>query len=44
MTTGTKAGTAASKVLSNPKSSVADKRAAASDLAQRPRPSGGKKK
>lgn len=42
MSTGKKAGSAASKVLSNPKSSKADKTAAASDLAQRPR--GGDKK
>jgi hypothetical protein len=42
MPTGKKAGTAASKVLSNPKSTKADKTAAASDLAQRPK--GGKKK
>jgi hypothetical protein len=41
MPTGKKAGSAASKVLRDPKSSKADKSAAASDLAQRPR--GGKK-
>ena len=40
MATGKKAASAAGKVLSNPKSSAADKRAAASDLAQR---KGGKK-
>jgi hypothetical protein len=45
MPTGKKAGTAASKVLSSPKSTRTEKRAAASDLAQRPRPAEkGKKK
>jgi hypothetical protein len=37
MPTGKKAGKAAGKVLSNPKSTTTEKRAAASDLAQRPR-------
>ena len=39
MPTGKKAGTAAAKVLSNPKSTRTEKRAAASDLAQRPKQS-----
>jgi hypothetical protein len=37
MPTSKKAGKAASKVLRDKKSTVAEKRAAASDLAQRPR-------
>ncbi len=37
MTTSKKAGKAASKVLRDPKSTKTEKRAAASDLAQRPR-------
>jgi hypothetical protein len=37
MPTSKKAGSAASKVLRNPKASKADKTAAGSDLAQRPR-------
>jgi hypothetical protein len=37
MSTGKKAGTAASKVLRDPKATKTEKRAAASDLAQRPR-------
>jgi hypothetical protein len=37
MPTGKKAGKAAGKVLNNPKSTTTEKRAAASDLAQRPR-------
>jgi hypothetical protein len=36
MATGKKAAAAASKVLSNPKSTKAEKTVAASDLAQRP--------
>ncbi len=40
MTTGKKAGAAASKVLRDPRSSKADKTAAASDLAQRPHRAG----
>lgn len=43
MTTSKKAGTAASKTLTNPKATKQEKRAAASDLAQRPRPSSTKK-
>jgi hypothetical protein len=43
MATGKKAGTAVSKVLRDPKATKTEKRAAASDLAQRPRsPVGGK--
>jgi hypothetical protein len=41
--TSKKAGTDASKVLKDPKSSKADKTAAGSDLAQRPRKSSSKK-
>lgn len=37
MATGKRAGTQASKVLRDPRSTKADKTAAASDLAQRPR-------
>lgn len=37
MPTSKKAGTAASKVLRDPKSTKADKTAAGSDLAQRPK-------
>ncbi len=44
MTTGKKAASAASKVLSNPKSTKADKTAAASDLAQAKHGSPSKKK
>jgi hypothetical protein len=44
MTTGKKSGTAASHVLRDPKATTAEKRAAASDLAQRPRPASGKGK
>lgn len=43
MATGKKAGTAASKVLRDPKSTATEKRAAASDLAQRPKGKGSKK-
>ena len=43
MPTGKKAASAAGKVLANPKSTKADKAAAASDLAQAPH-KGGKKK
>lgn len=43
MPTGKKAGSAASKVLRDPKSSKADKTAAGSDLAQRPRNTGKRK-
>jgi hypothetical protein len=38
MPTGKKAGTAASHTLTNPKATKEEKTAAASDLAQRPRP------
>lgn len=38
MTTGKKAASAASKVLSNPKSTATEKKAAASDLAQARKP------
>jgi hypothetical protein len=41
MTTGKKAGSAASSVLRDPKATPAEKRDAGSDLAQRPCPSGG---
>jgi hypothetical protein len=41
--TGSKAATAASKVLANPKSSKADKTAAASALSQAPSKSGKRK-
>ena len=46
MPTGKKAGTAASHTLKNPKATKEEKTAAASDLAQRPRPAAraGKKK
>jgi hypothetical protein len=43
MATGKKAGSAASKVLRDPKSNKADKTAAGSDLAQRPRKTGTRK-
>jgi hypothetical protein len=43
MPTGKKAASAAGKVLANPKSTKADKAAAASDLSQAPH-KGGKKK
>lgn len=43
MATSKKAGTAASNTLRNPKATKEEKTAAASDLAQRPRPSGSKK-
>jgi hypothetical protein len=42
MPTSKKAGKAASKVLRDKKSTVAERRAAASDLAQRPRKTGKK--
>lgn len=42
--TGKKAATAASKVLSNPKSTKTEKTAAASALSQRPAAKGGKRK
>jgi len=42
MPTSKRAGKAASKVLRDKKSTVAEKRAAASDLAQRPRKTGKK--
>jgi hypothetical protein len=41
MPTGKKSGTAASHVLRDPKATPEEKRAAASDLAQRPRPPSG---
>ncbi|HWC35469.1 MAG TPA: hypothetical protein VG650_11670 [Mycobacteriales bacterium] len=40
MTTGKKAASAAGKVLRDPKATTAEKRAAASDLAQRGKPGG----
>lgn len=42
MTTGKQAASAASKVLSDPKSTKAEKKAAASDLAQAKKPQKGK--